>query len=307
MSSRSAASSNPILTNFAQGLAQDRRSALASFIAPRVTVAGTVGHFKKYDDKNLYQAVETARAIGGGAKRLEFDATDPLYNCKPQALEIPIDDAEREAAGTSDPLGLEQAKTSVLVTTATLSHEDKVLVAIKAAVAAVVDRGNWSNADIDPIDQIDEQIKAIADATGLLPNGIALGLGAWYLLRRHPKVKARLAGVKASSFTYGDFAANLLNPAIDIRVGVLVKDAAKFPKAKAAANIVGDECFIFFNSPSPTTFDPSFAKTFEGGSGGIESVRMYRDDSARSDILAVDWSVDVQVIATGMVKRLSIT
>lgn len=307
MSGRAAASSNPILTNFAQGLAQDTRSALAEFLAPTVTVPATIGHYKKYDDKNLYQAVETARAIGGGAKRLEFDASDPTYNCKPQALEIPVDDAEVEAAGGADILGLQQAKTSVLVTTATLSHEDKVLALVKAGVGAVADRGNWSNADIDPIDQIDEQIKAIAEATGMLPNRIALGLGAWYLLRKHPKVKARIAGIKVGSFSVQDFAANLLNPSIDIRVGVLVKDAAKFPKAKAAANILGDECFIFFNSPSPTTYDPSFAKTFKGGSGSITSVRTYRDEGARSDILAVDWSEDVQVVATGMVRRLSVS
>jgi len=27
----------------------------------------------------------------------------------------------------------------------------------------------------------------------------------------------------------------------------------------------------------------------------------------RSDVLALDWSVDVQVVATGMVRRLTIT
>jgi hypothetical protein len=307
MSSRSNASSNPILTNFAQGLMQDRTSALAEFLAPSVIVPATVGHFKKYDDKNLYQVVDTARAIGGTAKRIEFDASDPTYNCKPQALEITIDDAERDAAGAQDPILLEQAKTGVLINTAVLSHEDKVLTAIKAGVSAVADRGNWGNAGVDPLDQIDEQINAIAADCGMLPNRIALGLGALYKLRQNPKVKARLSGVKVSGFSLQDIAACLLNPAIDIRVGVLVKDAKKFPAAKSASNIVGDECFIFYASPSPSTYDPSFAKTFKGGTGGVDAVRMYRAESNRSDVLAVDWSVDVQVVASGMARRLTIT
>lgn len=307
MSSRSIASSNPILTNFAQGLMQDRTSALAEFIAPSVIVPATIGHFKKFDDKNMYQAVETARAIGGAARRIEFDASDPTYNCKPQALEIAIDDAERDAAGSSDPILLEQSKSSVLVNTAVLSHEDRVLTAVKAGVAAVADRGEWSNAAIDPIDQIDEQIKAIADATGMLPNRIALGLGALYKLRQNPKVKARLGGVKVTGFSLQDIAACCLNPAIDIRVGVLVKDSKKFPVAKSTTNVVGDECFIFYNSPSPSTYDASFAKTFRGGSGGVDSVRVYRAESNRSDILAVDWAVDVQVVASGIARRLTIT
>jgi len=307
MSSRTAASANPVLTNFAQGLMQDRTSALAEFLAPTVLVPATIGHYKKYDDKNLYQALDTARAVGGPAKRIEFDASDPTYNCKPQALEVTIDDSERDAEGA--PILLEQAKTTVLVNTAVLSHEDKVLTAVKAGVSAVsdADRGKWSSADIDPIDQIDEQINAIAAATGMLPNRICMGLGAWYSLRKNPKVKARVAGVKVAGFGYQDFAACLLNPAIELRVGVLVKDAKKFPAAKSASGIVGDECFIFYASPTPSTYDPSFAKTFMGGRGGVESVRLYRDEKVRSDVLALDWSVDVQVVATGMVRRLTIT
>lgn len=286
---------------------QDRTSALAEFLAPTVLVPATIGHYKKYDDKNLYQALDTARAVGGPAKRIEFDASDPTYNCKPQALEVTIDDSERDAEGA--PILLEQAKTTVLVNTAVLSHEDKVLTAVKAGVSAVsdADRGKWSSADIDPIDQIDEQINAIAAATGMLPNRICMGLGAWYSLRKNPKVKARVAGVKVAGFGYQDFAACLLNPAIELRVGVLVKDAKKFPAAKSASGIVGDECFIFYASPTPSTYDPSFAKTFMGGRGGVESVRLYRDEKVRSDVLALDWSVDVQVVATGMVRRLTIT
>lgn len=305
MSTRSIASSNPLLTTLAQGLAPDRKSVLADFFAPDVMVPSSIGHYKKYDDKNLYQAVDTARAVGGAAKRIEFDASDPTYNCKPQALEITIDDSERHDG--SDPLKLEQSKTEVLINTAALSHEDKVLAAIKAGVSAVAGRGEWSNPDIDPLEQIDEQINAIAAATGILPNRIGMGLGALYRLRQNPKVKARLSGVRVSGFTLQDISACLLNPAIEIRVGVLVKDARKFPVAKSNSNILGDECFIFYASANPSTFDASFAKTFRGGSGGVETVRIYRAESNRSDVLAVDWTVDVQVIASGMAKRLSIT
>jgi hypothetical protein len=307
MSSKSAATSNPVLTNYAQGLSQDRRSVLAEFLAPTVVVPSTVGHFKKFDDKNLYQALTTGRAVGGAARRIEFDATDPTYNCKPQALEIAIDDSERDSAGASDPILLEQAKTAVLINTAVLSHENAVLTAIKAGLSAESGRGAWSNPDIDPIDQIDEQINTIAAATGLLPNRIALGLGAWYILRKNPKIKARMGGVKVAGFGLQDFAACLLNPSIEARIGVLVKDTVKFPATKSTSNIVGDECFIFYANPTPSTYDPSFAKTFRGGTGSVDSVRTYRAETNRSDILAVDWSVDIQVVATAMAKRISVT
>lgn len=303
MSRTTAASSNPMLTNYAQGLAQERTSALAEFLAPSVIVPATTGFFKKYDDKNPFQVLSTARAVGGPARRIEFDASDPQYNCKPNALEITIDDVERGA----DDIGIEQAKTAVLVNTAVISHENAVLTAIKAAVSAVAERGNWGNNDIDPIDQIDEQIEAIANGTGMFPNRIALGLGAWRKLRANAKVKARVTGIKTGGFTLQDFAGALLNPSAEIRVGVLVKDAVNFPKEKSTSNIVGDECFIFYAGQSPSTYDPSFAKTFRGGTGGVDAVRLYRDDSARSDVLAVDWAVDIKVVATSCVRRLTIT
>jgi len=305
-SNRQAATANPILTNFAQGLTQDIAAGLADFLAPPVQVSATIGHFKKFDDKNMFQVPDSARAIGGPARRIEFDASDPTYNCKPQALEIAIDDAEREAAGSEDPIIVEQAKTRVLVNAAILSHESKVIAAVKAGVSAVSGRGEWSNAAIDPIDQIDEQIEAIVTTCGRMPNRIALGIGAWRKLRANTKVKSRVAG-NALSFNLQDFAAVTLNPSIEIKVGVLAYDTTKFPATKSSANIVGDECFLFYASPTPSTYDPSFAKTFMGGNRGITAVYLYRADSNRSDILALDWSEDIQVIATSCVKRLSIT
>lgn len=307
MSNRASASSNPTLTTYAQGLAVNRASALAEFLAPTVIVPSTIGQFKKYDDHNQFLALNTLRGLGGAARRIDFEATSPTYNCKPNALEIAIDDAERDAAAAADPLRLEEAKTAALVGSAVVSHESAVLTAIKAAVSATTQRGNWSNNDVDPIDQIDEAIEAIVSATGMMPNRLALGLGAWRKLRSNAKVKARLTGVKTGGFSLGDFAGALLNPSMDARIGVLVQSTTKAPLTDAKSNIVGDECFVFFASPTPTTYDASFAKTFKGGQGGVDSVRMYRSENNRSDILAVDWSVDVQVVATGLVRRFSVT
>ena len=288
-------------------MSQDLTSALAEFLAPTVPVSATIGHFKKFNDADMYQVLATGRAVGGPARRIEFDATDPTYNCKPNALEIAIDDSEMDAAGPIDPLPLHQAKTAVVVSTATLSHEDQVLTAVKSGVSAVANRGNWSNNDVDPIDQIDEAIQAISDTCGRLPNRIALGIGAWRKLRGNANCKKRLTGVKATGFTLEDFAGALLNPSIEIKVGVMVKNTAKLPATIKPVNIIGDECFIFYSSQNPTTMDASFAKTFRGARGGITAVGTYRDQQCRSDMLFVDWAVDIQVVATGVVRRYSIT
>jgi len=292
---------NVTLTNYARGLAQDISATLANFLAPEVVVAAATGQYKSFDDKNTFQVIDTSRAVGGPAKRLEFAASDPTYNCLPQALEIAIDDHERDEAGQNDPLRLEEAKTQTLVSSAVTSHEAKVFAALSALVAAT----DITLASDDPIAKIDEQIEALATDTGRMPNRLVIGLPLWNKLRNNAKVIARFPGAASVGVTMAQFGSLLLNPSIDIRVGILARDTAKLGGAKNNVNIVGQQLVVFHANASPTLYDPSFMKTFRLRRGGVDVVRTYRDDSARSDILAVDWSEDIRVTSSVCARKVT--
>lgn len=102
------------------------------------------------------------------------------------------------------------------------------------------------------------------------------------------------------------FASLLLNPAIDIRIGILAKDTAKLGKTKNAQNIVGEQLVVFHANQNPTLYDPSFMKTFRTRRGGVDVVRMYREDAARSDILAVDWSEDIKITSAVCARKVAV-
>ena len=70
-------------------------------------------------------------------------------------------------------------------------------------------------------------------------------------------------------------------------------------------NIIGQQLVIFHASQSPTLYDPSFMKTFRLRRGGVDVVRMYREDAARSDILAVDWSEDIRVTSSVCARKVN--
>ncbi len=299
------ASYNPTLTSYAQGLAQDLSSALASFVAPKVRVPSSVGSYKAYDDKNAFQTCDTSRATGGRARRIDFASSDPTYNCQPQALEIAIDDAERDAAGESQP-ALEEGKTRALLSAALLSHEDKVITQMKT-LTAVGGAGNWTNTSVDPVAELDEQIDAITRECGQMPNAVVFGLGAWRLFRQHPKVLARQPGAALIGVTEQQAATLLLNPALTVRVSVLSKDTAKSGAAANKSSLMGSEVFVFLRSPNPTLYDPSWMKTFVAGDGGVSGVRQYRDEAARSDVIAIDWSEDIRICCAPGARRLSIS
>lgn len=307
MGNLSTATHKETLKQYAYGVAQDVKSALADFIAPRVPVGVGTGMFKKFDDKNAFQRYDTARAVGGPATRIEFASTDGNFNCEANALEVPIDDQEREKAGDAQS-ALEEAKTRTLVINASLAREKRVFDLVKANVAAAASKGAWSSdATAQPIDEIDEQIEAIATLTGLMPNRMVIGLGAWRVLKNHANVIARLNGSPDKSVSLDAFAGMLLNPQIEIRVGIMSIDANKTGKAASKSNVVGSEIFLFHGSDNPTQYDPGFAKTFSVGANSVEAVRLYREERNRSDILAVDWSEDVQVVSAICAKRITVS
>jgi len=304
----SAANVNRHLTNFASGLSQDRTATLANFIAPIVVTGLASGQFKKYSDKNDFQTLDTSRAIGGTRKRIEFAATDPFFNCLPQGLETTIDDHERDLAGDNNVINLQEAKIRNLVGAAVHSHEKKVFDAIKAAKTATGSVGVWSNpANNDPVAEIDSQIEAIAIATGRMPNRIAFGIGAWRFFRQHSKVIARQPGAQLIGLQPDSAGGLFLNPEMEIRIGILSADAAKFGAAKNVGNIVGAEVFIFYADDTPNQYDPSFAKTFTTSPGMVDAVREYRDDRAASDVYYVDWSADIQVCAADSGRRITVS
>lgn len=303
----SAATRNQHLSNYAFGIAQDLKSALAHFLAPQVPTGVSNGQFKKYDDKNAFQVYDTLRALGGPNKRIQFAASDPFFNCKPRGLEIGIDDHERNKAGESGQSRLEEAKVKTLVSTSILSHESAVFAAALAGVTAAVGKGVWSNDATDPVEELDEQIAAIATASGMMPNRIVFGLGAWNAFRNHPKVLARQPGAQIIGVTADQAARMMLNPAVDVRVGILSKDTKKFGAAKTATNIVGAEVLIFFGQDNPTEYDPSFMKTFTPRAGSVDEVVQYRDDGANSDMFKTNWEDDIQVVSTVLAARLSIS
>ena len=310
MGLRAEAAINQTLTNYASGVLNDLQSATADFLAPPVTVPATIGQYKAYDNKNAFQVHETARGVGGPARRIFMDVSEPTFNCMPQALEITIDDSERDAAGTINPLDLEQAKVKTLVQSSVVSHERHVITTAATITADTTTvgggvMGKWGLAAVDPVVQLDYIIEGIAKATGNLPNAILMGMTAWRRFRNNAKVIEKQPGAALIGLNSGQASAMLINPGAEIRISTMAYDTTKEGKTRNQAFVNGDDVYVFIRSASPTIYDPSAMKTFVGGRGGVTAVREYRDESSRSDIYAVDWSRDVKITSTICIERIT--
>lgn len=297
------------LTAYAQGFSNSLDGLLGDFLAPEVQVSSTAGQYKIFNDLNSFTTYNTERAMGGDANRIKFSAADGTFNCAGQALEITVDQKEREDAGDS-PLAsqlLDQGKIKALLNATRLSHDKKIIDAILTATAAEADLGVWSNPDIDPIDQLDKVIDDLAIACGSFQGiRLAIGMTPWRTLRAHPKVKARCNGVQVGGITLEQLKGMLIFP-VDIRAGMLVYNSAKLGQSVSKARMLGSNVLVTFASQSPTVYDPSGWKVFTTGSGRVDAVRTYTDQSERFDVHAIDWSEDVKQTSTIATKRLAIT
>lgn len=314
MSVITSAALNQQLTSYAQGHMNDLADtrALAERLAPSTPVPGSSGQFKKFNDKNSFLPEDTARAVGGDPKLIAFNASDDTFACQPQALEVRVDQTEVEAAGSNaGALGqqlLREGKIGAMLNKASLSHTVQVVAAVLAAVGAQAGKGNWSDAGVDPIDQLDEQLDALSLDCGSTSNiKLTLDVGAWRALRSHPKVKARCTGVQVGGITKEQLAGLLLFP-IDIMIAAIAKDTTGEKVASSKARVLASTALLHFGVPGATLYDPSPFKTFTVGMGTpMSGVRSYQAANGLWEGHIIDWSRDIKQTSTLAMRRLTIS
>jgi hypothetical protein len=301
------------LTAYAQGLWNDLADVvkLAERLAPTTPVPGATGQFKKFDDKNSFLPEKTARAIGGDPTVMAFSATDDAYNCKPQALEVRVDKIERQQAGDAGGEAavqlLDEGKIRALLNKVALGHVMDVSTYVLANTTAVAARGNWSNPDIDPIDQLDEQLLAIAQDCGSTQNvKVTMDIASWNALRNHPKVKTRTQFTQVPNISLEQLNNALIYP-VDLMAANVVYDTTRLGQTSNKARVLSSVCLIHYSIPGATVYDASAFKCFTvGPSAPVGNVFTYQAPNQLWTGHLVDWSRDIKQTSSLSVRRLNI-
>lgn len=305
------------LTNYAQGLWNDITDvmSLAERLAPTTPVPGANGQYKTFNDKNSFRRVKTSRPLGGDPNVLRFEAGDAYYNCAPQALEARVDKVEDQNAGAIDgnPNAelikqlLDQGKIRALMNTTALSHAGDVVDYVLANTTPIAKRGDWSSADVDPIDQINEQLLGISLDCGSTKNvKITMDIGVWSGIRSHPKAKARLVGVQVEFISMAQFKSLLIYD-VDVEVTNVVVDLAALGQASNKSRLFSGTLLIHYSIPNATVYDPSAFKTFTVGPGALMTgVRSYYAPNMLWRAHLLDWSRDIRLTSTLSVRRLNV-
>ncbi|MBP7830978.1 MAG: hypothetical protein KA248_13785 [Kiritimatiellae bacterium] len=311
MSRLASISSDPVLKEFAQGVAQDSVMPVADFLAPTVPVSKSVGRYKKYTEKNRFRIPDTLRALGGRATELKFEVSDDTYNCEPHALDYPVDNLEQlEADGIMNML---REGAVAIAQVAALSHEKRVIDAALEAVGAGTAK-TW-DASSDPVADVDTSILQVikACAFGSVMNvGVLFGATAWKIFKNAAAVRNRFVVGSGGKTGVGlavpseQSANQLFIGSPEVRTSYMVYDTQPEGKAADYSFLLDSTVLVFTRMPQPSRLDPSFMKTFRLMNNYMVPSSYVRDDG-RVEVAKFDWSEDVKVTNTAAAVRLNIS
>lgn len=303
--------SSPMLRQYAQGLVEQMVGPAADFLAPTVEVNTNRARFKKYTAGEAFTIPDTRRALGGQAAVISFKSTDGTVDCEPHALDFPADQLEQIESAEMG-MNLLEEGAGIAAQIAALAHEVRV---IDAALTSVGAGTSLNVASTDPINAIDEQIKAVALACGgfgsLMNIRVLVGIGAKLLLKNSSFVRARFTtAAKAGSMVIPNLtdeqlsALLLMNP--EVMTATTVTNSANPGLTASLAFKLDTSILIFAAARNPTRMDPSFMKTFRLA-GQWMTPRVYSSPDGRVDYRGWDWTSDVQVVNSAACYRFNLS
>jgi hypothetical protein len=293
------------LTNFAHGIAPDFTSALAELMAPQCVAPAAAGHYIAFDDDEAFRYINTRRTIGGDMAMIDFPSSSPQFNCDPHALGIATDSFELERVGDAGLPMLREAKIRTLVSRNALSREKRVFDAYSAGTTAEAGLGVWTDAAVDPIDQLDGVLSDLATQTGIADIHMVVGLPSLLQLRKHPKVKSRFPGIDIMNVNLQALINLLLMP-VKGHVAIMPIITEKSGKPGTKTNIVGAKIYFLISMANPSPYDPSAAKTFTTTRGQVKGVGTI-EKPPFTEVNFVDWSESIKITGSKCVKRIDVT
>jgi len=237
------------------------------------------------------------RAPGTRAATTGFAVGTAGYHCLNYAIGMELPDELRKNADSVFNLDNDATK---LVTHMQMIRRERAFAA--AFMAGSVWTGSSTAGDItvsnkwsdyaasDPFGDIDAEINAVEEATGMKPNKSLMGAIVWRRLKHHPDFIARISG-----------GATVNNPALlslaqlagmleleTCLVGRAMYRSSNEGATLTLARIIDDDMLLLYVPAGPSLLTPAAGYTFywePGAGGGIQYIRKYRLEPERTDVV----------------------
>ncbi|WP_269540148.1 hypothetical protein [Cerasicoccus fimbriatus] len=280
------------LTAFTTGWKDpENLAALLDFVAPSVPV-GRRFEFKKADNAEaFFSETDDVRAIGSAFKRVEYSGETVQAKTLNKGLTVRVDHDE---ITTDD---WEERTVQILLQRL---WRNELRRAITALDTAATNANKVWDGSSNPDGDLRAMLIAAADESGVRPNRLILGEGAWDLRASAYEGQDNAGANAGASYTLDQLAKKLF-----------LEDARVFSSryqssASAKSAIVGNAVYAFFGQQALSKDEPSNLKRFVTPTDGGD-FRVYREDHAKfTDITVEHYSSVIATSGLG-VRKLTVS
>jgi len=276
------------------------------FVADRALPATVVNHprgkFYTVDPGMSYAAPGDGllRTSGTDFRRITTDVSQTsLFELKEYGIEAPVDDIDREFAG-SDALDLRQAATEIAWNAAMIQRERDFAALLfntgtfAGYTAALAGVARWDNAASAPMDQADIAAESVRQQTGVPRSELSLLVGAkvWEALRKNAALTEFYKYVQAGATHLDESTVASALGIKEIIVGNAVGNSAVEGAAKTMANLWGKFALFYHKVDAPKALTPhGIGACFSMAGRQPGRVERFREEP-RSEIMLVSWLED---------------
>lgn len=309
---------NTPLTNISIAFLQNQDNFIASRVFPNIPVSKQSDRFYVYNRGDFNRDEMQVRAPGtessGGSYTLD---NTPTYFALNFSFHKDIPD---EVRNNADAMLNPDREATAFVTHKALIRREKLWAsaffttgkwATDYAGVASGPTGNqrlrWSDANSNPIEDVRDAKRVIAQSTGFEPNKLVLGRLVFDRLLDHPDIIDRIkygqtAG--APAMANRQTLASLLGVDEVLVMNAIENTAAEGQNATHAF-IGGANALLTYSTPSPGLMTPTGGYTFSwtgmlGNGAEGNRIRSFRLEAIRSDRVEIDMSFDMKLIASDL-------
>ncbi|MDR1255770.1 MAG: hypothetical protein LBJ94_02505 [Puniceicoccales bacterium] len=269
---------------------------LLNFVAPAVPVARRF-EFKVADSTEPFLSeTDDIRSIGSAFKRVEFTGTSVTSKTYNKGLTIRVD--HDDVAGDD----WRERYVQLLLQRLYRNELRRAVSALSGNAISQVSTYVWSTASGTPNPDADvrAELEAASNLTGVRPNRIILGEGAWDIRSDAYDCQNNAGANRAAGLSLGELARKLFVDEVRIM-------GARYQDVSSKTAILGNEIYAFFTKNEIMKDEPANIKRFVTPVDGGSTFRVYVDERSKfSDITVEHYSNIVITSATG-IRKLAVS
>jgi hypothetical protein len=306
---------NTPLTSILIAYFQDEAKGIANKVFPVVPVSHKTDTYYQWTREDWNRITAAERAPGTQSEGGDFGLSTTTYNALEYAVHKDLDDPTTD--NQDEVLDLESAAARWVGFQLALKREKlwhttyfttSVWDTDQTGVAGVPGANQfkqWDQTGSTPIEDLENQLVAVEEATGYRPNKLVLGPHVWKILKNHPELIDRIKYTQR-----GIVGTELLAALLEIDsvyIARLIENTANEGQTESNSFIASKSALLLYAASAPSKLTPSagytfaWTKRFGAGPQG-ERIKKFRMEEIESDRIEGQMNFDQKVIATDLGK-----